>query len=126
MLIQSDIAFPEGTNLHFTEPVEMFVYLQPAKASGKVPEYYGLIHSLGEIEKKELRRYVNTIFFRDHDAQVSAETEEFKKLNEAKLQEKIAALNKVDEAAQAAEDKTDDRASKEAAVPEKPKEEGVG
>jgi hypothetical protein len=130
MMIQSEIEFPEGTNLHFTHPVEMFVYLQPAKASGKVPEYYGLIHSLGEIEKKELRRYVNTIFFRDHDAQVNAETEEFKKLNDAKLQEKLAALKKANDAAEAAEAKAqaeaEDKAKKVAEVPEKPKEEEAG
>jgi hypothetical protein len=130
MIIQSDIAFPEGTNLHFTHPVEMFVYLQPAKASGKVPEYYGLIHSLGEVEKKELRRYVNTIFFRDHDAQVNAETEEFKKLNEAKLQEKLNALKKANEAVQVAEEKAqaeaDDKSKKAADVTEKPNEEDAG
>lgn len=102
LILQSEISFPEGVNLHFTQPVEMFVQLRPvAKPSGKLPEYHGLIHSLGELEKKELRRYVNAIFFRDHDAQVNAETEEFKKLNELKLQEKQAAIQKAAEEAAA-------------------------
>lgn len=91
MILQSEFDFPAGTNLHFTQPVEMFVNVQPvAKPSAKGPEFYGLIHCIGESDKKELRRYVNSIFFRDHDAQVNAEAEEFKKLNEQKLQEKIA------------------------------------
>lgn len=92
MILQSDYPFPAGTNLHFTEPAEMFAHIRPVeKPSGKVPEYYGLIHSIGETQKKELRRYVNSIFFREHDAQVNAETDEFKKLNDLKLQERQAA-----------------------------------
>lgn len=113
MILQSDYDFPAGTNLHFSQPVEMFVNINPvAKPSGKKPEYYGLIHGLGESEKKELRRYVNSVFFRDHDAQVSAETEEFKKLNELKLQEKIA---------QEVRNREAEEASSEAQVPEKAK-----
>ena len=89
MIIQSEFPFLPGTNLHFTKPVQMFVNVQPIKKpSGKTPEYYGLIHSIGEIEKKELRRFVNSVFFRDHDAQLIAENEEFKKLNATKLIEK--------------------------------------
>ncbi len=89
MIIQSEFPFLPGTNLHFTKPVQMFVNVQPIKKpSGKTPEYHGLIHSIGEIEKKELRHFVNSVFFRDHDAQLIAENEEFKKLNEAKLIEK--------------------------------------
>lgn len=110
MILQSDYIFPPGTNLHFTEPTEMFVHIRPVeKPSGKIPEYYGLIHSIGETEKKELRRYVNSIFFRDHDAQLAAETDEFKKLNDLKLQERQAAEakaleeKKAKEAAEAAE-----------------------
>ncbi len=92
MIFQSEIPLPVGMNLHFEYPVNMFVNVQPAKAQGKIPEYLGLIHCLGEDQKKELRRFVNTVFFRDHDAKVNAESEEFKKLNEAKLQQKQEAL----------------------------------
>lgn len=99
MIIQSDIPLPIGMNLHLTSPVDMFVNLQPTKNQSKTPEYHGLIHCLGEAQKKELRRYVNSVFFRDHDAQVNAETDEFKKLNEAKLLEKKEAAKKAEEAA---------------------------
>lgn len=88
MIFQTDIPLQPGMNLHMVNPVEMYVNVQPSKTQGKIPEYHGLIHCLGEAEKSELRRYVNSVFFRDHDAQVNAETEEFKKLNDAKLQEK--------------------------------------
>lgn len=95
MIIQSEYPFAAGTNLHFDLPVPMVVNIRPNdKPSGKIPEFYGVIHSLGEVQKKELRRYVNSIFFKDHDAQVTAETNEFLKLNELKLQEKMAQLEK--------------------------------
>lgn len=97
MILQTETQLPYGTNLHITHPVNMFVNLQPTKSQSKIPEYHGLIHSLGETQKKELRRFVNTIFFRDHDAQVNAETDEFKKLNDAKLAEKMEALKKIRE-----------------------------
>jgi hypothetical protein len=104
MIIQSDFPFAAGTNLHFTKPVTMVVNIKPVeKPSGKIPEFYGVIHSLGEVEKKELRRYVNSIFFRDHDAQVHAENDEFKKLNELKLQERVDQEAKLQAAAAAAE-----------------------
>lgn len=92
MVFQSDLPLEANMNIHIKEPVDMYVNIRPAKSQGKIPEYHGLIHGIGETEKKELRRFVNTVFFRDHDAQVSAESEEFKKLNEAKLQEKILKL----------------------------------
>lgn len=105
MILTSEVPLQIGMNLHLTEPVDMFVNIQPTKNQGKNPEYHGLIHCLGESEKKELRRYVNSIFFRDHDAQVNAETEEFKKLNDLKLQEKQEALKKAIEEAEANKEK---------------------
>jgi hypothetical protein len=36
----------------------------------------------------ELRRFVNSVFFREHDEKVQTESEEFKKLNEKKLAER--------------------------------------
>lgn len=112
MILQCDFPIAPGTNLHFTKPVEMFVNVQPCeKPSGKVPEYYGLIHSLGETEKKALRQYVNAIFFRDHDAKLNEETENFKKLNELKLNEKqLAAQKAADEEAKAKEEKENEKA----------------
>jgi hypothetical protein len=102
MVLQSDVPLETGMNIHLTSPVDMYVNIQPSKTQGKVPEYQGLIHCLGEGEKKELRRYVNAIFFRDHDAQVSAESDEFKKLNEIKLVEKVEAAKKAQAEADAA------------------------
>jgi hypothetical protein len=90
-----------GTNLRLRAPVGLSLHVLPQKASGKTPEYLGIIHALGEEEKQELRRFINSVFFRQHDAQLSAETEEFKKLNETKLQERLEELRKTQELAEA-------------------------
>ena len=119
MVIQSEFPFAPGTNLHFLEPVEMFVHILPAaKPSGKIPEYYGLIHSIGESNKKELRRYVNGLFFREHDALVNAETNEFKKLNDLKLNEKVAKELKEKEEAEKLETAAEAEAAEKAKEPE--------
>lgn len=101
LIFQCEHTLPSGTNLHLKFPVDMYVNVVPGNPQAKIPEYIGLIHCLGEEEKKELRRFVNSVFFRDHDAQVHAETEEFKKLNEAKLQEKMEILKRQMAAAEA-------------------------
>lgn len=93
-----------GTNLYFSKPAPFYVNVQPAKAQGKKPEYVGLIHCIGESDKKELRRYVNAVFFRDHDAQLSVAADEFKQLNDNKLKEKLEAIRLSQEKALAAEE----------------------
>lgn len=89
MVFESDIDIPVGTNIHLRQPVDMYVNVRGAKSQGKTLEYYGLIHCMGEEEKQELRKFVNTIFFRDHDAKVKADTDQFKNLNSMKLKERI-------------------------------------
>jgi hypothetical protein len=122
MVIQTEASFPPGTNLHFLEPVEMFLYIKPSsKPSGKLPEYDGYIHAITETNKKELRRFINAVFFRDLDAQKMAESDEYKKLNEQKMQERLDAEAKAKaeaeaQAQNAANEKT------QAAEPKKSKE----
>lgn len=97
LIFQSTVSLPSGTNLRLSHPIPFVINSRPLKAQGKVQEYHGLIHCLGEAQKKELRRFVNSVFFRDHDAQVTSESEEFKKLNEAKLQERLESQKKQEE-----------------------------
>lgn len=99
MIIECESPLPIGINLHLTNPVNMFINIQPSKSQGKTPQYLGLIHCIGEHDKKELRRFVNSVFFREHDAKLTAETNEFKKLNEQKLQEKAQELKLAEEEA---------------------------
>jgi hypothetical protein len=109
----SDLPLTIGTNLRMLTPVLMYVNVQATKNPSNPPLYHGLIHALGEAQKKELRRFVNSVFFRDHDAQVLTEIEEFKKLNDVKLQERLAEAAK--EIQEEAEKKEKERLEKEEA-----------
>ncbi len=122
VVFNCDRELSPGTNLCFLKPVPFYVNVRPSKAQGKVPEYTGLIHCLGEQDKKELRKYVNSVFFRDHDAELKVQTDEFKKLNEDKLHQKLEAIRIAQEKALAEEEakkaaeqsKKDDQAAKAA------------
>jgi hypothetical protein len=93
MVFTAEKELPTGTNLYFEKPVPFFVNVQPSKgAKGKTAEYTGLIHCIGESDKKELRRLVNSIFFRDHDVKVTEDLQQFKDLNDIKLKEKLEAI----------------------------------
>jgi hypothetical protein len=104
LLFTCDRDLPVGTNLCFSKPVPFYVNVRPMKGQGKLPEYLGLIHCLGEQDKKELRKYINSVFFRDHDAELKVQTDEFKKLNEDKLQQKLEAIRIAQEKALAEEE----------------------
>lgn len=121
LVFTSDKPLTPGMNLYFPEPVPFYANVQPTKSQGKVPEYLGLIHSIGESDKKELRRQVNAVFFRDHDAQVAAEAEEFKKLNENKLQEKLEAIRLAQEKALAEEEAKKQQEAQPVAPPDEEK-----
>lgn len=92
MVLTCEKPLTVGTNLYFQKPVPFYINVQPMKSQGKTPEYLGLIHCIGESDKKELRRFVNSVFFRDHDAELKAQADEFKTLNESKLSEKLEAI----------------------------------
>lgn len=89
---ESDLVFtcsrqlPEGTVLELSSPFKGFITVIPHPQLGKEPNYYGLVNCIGELEKKSLRRFVNSIFFKDHDAAKLAELENFQNLNKAKWQ----------------------------------------
>jgi hypothetical protein len=105
LFFKTHLDLESGMNLHLKFPVDMYVNVQLLKKDPKGNEYHGLIHCLGELEKKELRKFVNSVFFREHDATLQTQTDEFKKLNEKKLQEKLAEEEKLEKARLEAEEK---------------------
>lgn len=92
---ETDIVFtcdrplPVGTVLRVEDPFVGYVTVAEHPQLGKAPAYYALVNGVGEIEKKTLRRFVNAIFFKDHDAAKLTELENFQALNKGKWQELI-------------------------------------
>jgi len=82
-------ALPVGTVLRVEDPFLGYITVAEHPQLGKAPAYYALINGIGETEKKSLRRFVNGIFFKDHDAAKLAELENFQNLNKGKWQEQL-------------------------------------
>lgn len=80
-------ALPIGTVLRVEDPFVGYITVAEHPQLGKAPAYYALVNGIGETEKKALRRFVNAIFFKDHDAAKLAELENFQSLNKGKWQE---------------------------------------
>lgn len=83
-----------GTVLRVSLPVPMYITVMPipeySKATGY---YYGFIHGIGEGERRLLRRFINSVFFRGIDKEKVEQKEEFEK----KKQEYIDAQKKQEE-----------------------------
>lgn len=113
MTFTSDREIPMGLNLFFTTPVPFYLHVKSTSGKG---EYTGLIHCIGETDKQTLRQYVNTLFFRDHDAAALAELSEFKNLNDNKLKEKLEAIRIAQEKALAEAEEAKKKAEEEKAT----------
>lgn len=69
--------FEYGTNLRVEFPVPMFISVAPdPKGSKEKGTYYGLINAIKAEDQMALRRYINSVFFREKEAAKAAEKEE--------------------------------------------------
>ncbi len=80
-------ALPVGTVLRVEDPFVGYITVAEHPQLGKAPSYYGVVNGIGETEKKSLRRFVNSIFFKDLDTAKLTELENFQTLNKGKWQE---------------------------------------
>lgn len=99
----SEVEFDMGTyRLDF--PVEMSIRLVPKEGKnfeidGTEKVFHALIHSVGELDKKKLRQFVNEIFFSDINQQRMEEDKAFKELNEAERQKRLEEMEELEKAA---------------------------
>lgn len=102
LVISSDSELKLGI-YQIEEPFPMFLTFVPVeKGKPFVKErgtnfYRGLINGISEEDKKELRRYVNEVFFAPLEQQKAKELEDFQSLNELKLQERIEEEKRLEE-----------------------------
>ncbi len=77
-----------GEILRVNLPIPMFITVT-AKPDWIVikSKYYGIIHGIGEIERQALRRFINSVFFRDLDLAKAKDAEEIEKLKKDYLQD---------------------------------------
>jgi hypothetical protein len=86
-------------------PAPMYVSVAtPPKSSRTASDYYGVIHGINEEERKDLRRFINSVFFREKEAAKAAEAQEVEKQKQAFQAKKQEEERKAQEAAKAAEE----------------------
>ncbi|MCB9062537.1 MAG: hypothetical protein H6622_13525 [Halobacteriovoraceae bacterium] len=99
VVLKSEVPLPIGTVLQLTEPINVHLTIVPdhqnkLQSSNKENIYLSFIHGMGEIEIKELRHFINSVFFEELEAKKKSEKEEFKKLNEKVQHEKTSSSKK--------------------------------
>ncbi len=84
-----DIDLPLRTVLRISNPVNMYIAIAPAPNSAKSSsKYYAVIHTIGEVERAELRQFINSVFFRKLEEKKSAEREEVENLKQQVIEKK--------------------------------------
>jgi hypothetical protein len=81
----SEKKFEEGAVLRFDDPLSFWITVVPMvqkqvekyKGQGL---YRGLIHGMGQVEKQKMRRFVNTLFFKELELKKKKEREEFERI----------------------------------------------
>lgn len=98
-----------GTVIRINHPSSLFITIaEPPKRSKADAKYFGIVHGVGELEKKELRRFVNSVFFRPKEASKEKEREYIEKIKEQFLQKA-----KEEEEAKLGEEQDEEKDSKE-------------
>lgn len=79
----SDLELIEGDVFRISAPAPMFVTVATRPKNAKVTTgYYGLIHGIGEDKRMQLRKFINSVFFRSLEEQKKAEREEVEKIKQ--------------------------------------------
>jgi hypothetical protein len=86
----------DHTTFRVSYPVPMFITVIPQKKPEK-DVYYGLIHGITEADKNQLRKFINSVFFREREAAKNADREQQEKL-------KLDAIKRREEEAKKAEE----------------------
>jgi hypothetical protein len=103
----TDLDLCERTVLKIKTPVEMYLSIAPAPGQSSFKsKYYAVIHTIGEKQRSELRKFINSVFFREKEikkAEEKAAVEE-QKIQAAKKREEAELKRIADEAAKKAQE----------------------
>ena len=102
--------------LHFRQPAPFYVTIIDMPAFGHVQtKYYGIIHGLSEDDRMEVRRYINSVFFREKEAAKVAEKQEVDAIKQKYIDDEMKRLQGQEVAkAEAEAKKKEEEARKEA------------
>lgn len=85
---------PLMSPLRIKKPFEAIITLVAPPTHVRLNEgSYGLISGVGEIQKMELRKFINSVFFRQKEAKKLKEKEDYEKLKASALEKKLMEQN---------------------------------
>ena len=87
LMFTSQVPMKPFTTFRLEIPANMYVTIVPNGIAEK-DEFYGLIHGISEIEKMKLRQFINSVFFREKEAEKQRELEEIESKKKQALEEK--------------------------------------
>ena len=91
----SPVDFPNKAVLRIETPVDMSVSICHAPAHSDIKSrYYAVIHTIGEVERSELRKFINTVFFRKHEEKKAKEKEAVENLKNKAIEKRAQADKK--------------------------------
>lgn len=87
---ESEISFkpnfnpPMLTSYRIGDPINLFFTVVPfsKSAPGEKGEFHGVLHTQTEEDKERMRRFIDSVFFREHDAKKQEELDELAKKGE--------------------------------------------
>ena len=112
-----------GTVIRVSLPVPMYITVLPAPEHTTISsQYYGIIHGIGEEERKELRRFINSVFFRGLNTEKANDAEEVAKLKQQYVQKQQAEVEERKKIAAAKASEEDDKKQKAKETADRAKE----
>lgn len=88
---KSQIQFEMYQTIRVKEPVDMYLTIVPLPAVTDYPDCnFALVNVIGEAGKKDMRQFINSVFFREKEAAKEAERLEFEQLKESAIAKKSA------------------------------------
>lgn len=112
-----------GTVLRVSLPVPMYITVLAAPEFTKISsQYYGIIHGIGEEERKELRRFINSVFFRGLNTEKANDAQEVQKLKQDYIQKQQAEAEEKRKAEEARANEEETKKKKEQETQDRAKE----
>jgi hypothetical protein len=85
----SPLDFPNKAVIRIQTPVDMYVSIADAPTNSDVKsKYYAVLHTIGEVERSDLRKFINTVFFRKHEEKKAKEKEDVEAHKQKALEKK--------------------------------------
>ncbi len=94
----TELELPERTVIKINKPVSMYISVAPApNQAGIKANYYAVIHTIGEVQRSDLRKFINSVFFRAKELKKAEEKASVEDLKNQVVQKRAEEQKKMEE-----------------------------